>query len=221
VARILCIETATHLCSVALCTDEAVPIARDAEDREHFIHAERLNTMVDEVMKSAGRSLRELDAVAVGIGPGSYTGLRIGLSAAKGFCYGLGIPIIGIGTLDTLDQVLRSVHPGPGDGAFLHSMIDARRMEVFTGDPVRSLVLDEGLDRYAGSSTPARCLRRWGRQGRRSVEAACTHRARSQHQALGKEHGADRSGTFRDRQASIELAYLVPMYGKEARVTGV
>ena len=83
---ILALETATKLCSVAVGRAGEVLALREVDDAQ-LRHAERLNVLVDEVMREAGLSLREIDAVAVGTGPGSYTGLRIGLSVAKGFCY--------------------------------------------------------------------------------------------------------------------------------------
>ncbi|MBK7084922.1 MAG: tRNA (adenosine(37)-N6)-threonylcarbamoyltransferase complex dimerization subunit type 1 TsaB [Flavobacteriales bacterium] len=94
-ALILCLETATHLCSVALVRDGRVVAERNEEGAGH-IHAERLHVLVQQVMVQAMVAFDRLNAVAVGIGPGSYTGLRIGVSAAKGYCHALGIPIIGI-----------------------------------------------------------------------------------------------------------------------------
>lgn len=146
---ILAIETATKLCSVALGRNGQL-LAICEIDSEKLAHAEKVNVFIAEVMQEAGLSLKDLDAVAVGIGPGSYTGLRIGLSAAKGLCFALDKPIIGISTLVTLVQAVRMAR-GPLEGA-LWPMIDARRMEVFAqaydpdGEPLTDaapLILDE------------------------------------------------------------------------------
>lgn len=219
-ARILCIETATHLCSVALADGGRLLAERDAEERDRFIHAERLNGMVDEVMKEAGLAMRELDAVAVGIGPGSYTGLRIGLSAAKGFCYALRIPIIGIGTLDTLAAAFRMTDDGRGsaDLGILHPMIDARRMEVFTGDPPRPVVLDEG---WIASRDPARTHLVFGDGADKAADLWRSHPAIIHVPGI-KPWARAMAPIAMARSAEKrfdDLAYLVPNYGKEARVT--
>lgn len=125
---LLTIETATKLCSVALGRGEQLLAIREI-DSEKLAHAEKVNVFIAEVMEGAGLPLTDLDAVAVGIGPGSYTGLRIGLSAAKGLCYALDKPIIGLSTLGTLVAAARQQY-GPFTGT-LWPMIDARRMEVF------------------------------------------------------------------------------------------
>ncbi len=123
-AYILCLETATTNCSVALANKGVILAAK--EDYNHtYSHAERLHLFIEDVMKEAGIGLSDLDAVAVSKGPGSYTGLRIGVSAAKGLCYALGIPLISIGTLRSLAHQIESKN------GFIVPMIDARRMEVY------------------------------------------------------------------------------------------
>ena len=98
---------------------------------EAFVHAEQLHVLVEEVLKKAGANFSDLTAIRVGRGPGSYTGLRIGVSAAKGFSYALGIPLYSAGTLDVLAFRARLTHPiQPGDAII--PVIDARRMEVYT-----------------------------------------------------------------------------------------
>src|SRR5690554_6692450 len=126
---ILAIETATKLCSVAVGRGGLVLASRDLETPK-LAHAEKVNVFIAEVMAEAGLPLHALDAVAVGTGPGSYTGLRIGLSAAKGLCFALDKPIIGLSTLATLVAAARDRVPTLS-GTLL-PMIDARRMEVFT-----------------------------------------------------------------------------------------
>lgn len=132
--RILCIETATKICSVALSHANGKLLGL-AEDNSGFAHAEKLTVMIDELLKKHKIEFRQLDAVAVSCGPGSYTGLRIGMSAAKGFCYALNIPLITSSTLkimaagalqlpDVQNLLLQK-------NVLLCPMLDARRMEVY------------------------------------------------------------------------------------------
>jgi tRNA threonylcarbamoyladenosine biosynthesis protein TsaB len=124
---ILNIETSTTLCSVSLA--EAGKLIASKEVNEGFTHAENLHVFVDEVLKKSGKSVKDLKAVAVGCGPGSYTGLRIGVSAAKGFAYALNIPLISVNTLQTMAGM--AVTKNKSDVLFC-PMLDARRMEVYT-----------------------------------------------------------------------------------------
>jgi len=133
---ILNIETATPLCSVSLAFDGRVTVQR--ETLEEKAHAARLTVFIEEILKEQGLKISDLDAVAVGKGPGSYTGLRIGVSTAKGLCYGANLHLISIGTLKTLFyQVITGseIQAEPAEkyeNALFCPMIDARRMEVFT-----------------------------------------------------------------------------------------
>lgn len=128
-AIILNIETSGNICSVALTKDGGVDF--QLEDTEGMKHAERLAPFIEKCMEELRRKGETLDAVAVSIGPGSYTGLRIGLSAAKGLAYSLGIPLIGVDTLKILavKAMFRSMD-WEGD-ELLVPMLDARRMEVY------------------------------------------------------------------------------------------
>ena len=133
---ILCIETGTDICSVGLARDgELISLRESDEGRDH---AKRLGVFVDELLRETGVMPDELDAVAVGKGPGSYTGLRIGVSFAKGLCYGLQIPLIAVCSLDALAEVaIEDYEAGildveAWDEATLCPMVDARRMEVYT-----------------------------------------------------------------------------------------
>ena len=146
-AYLLHLETATEVCSVALSRDDRLLATREVLDR--FRHAERLTLLIREVCAEGGIALGQLDAVAVSDGPGSYTGLRIGVSTAKGLCYALEIPLIAVDTLGAMAFALRD-RLGPQDRCY--PMIDARRMEVYTagydhrGDkvaPLRAEILDE------------------------------------------------------------------------------
>jgi len=129
-ALILNIETATRACSVALSSGGLVLCVK--ESLEKNAHSSKLTVFIEEVMREAGKSFAELDAVAVSKGPGSYTGLRIGVSTAKGICYGIDRPLIAIGTLEAMAKGLESPGtPAPGTPALFCPMIDARRMEVY------------------------------------------------------------------------------------------
>ena len=139
---ILCLETSTAVCSVSLVNNGNVIALRESLDGQN--HAEKITIFIDEVMKEAGVAYKDLDAVATSMGPGSYTGLRIGVSAAKGLCYAMEKPLIAIDTLaamaegfkDAETQRRRDAKSTVGvDSQFstiLCPMIDARRMEVYT-----------------------------------------------------------------------------------------
>jgi tRNA threonylcarbamoyladenosine biosynthesis protein TsaB len=122
---ILNIETATKNCSVALAKDGKTILCKEIAE-EGYSHAERLHVFIEAIIEEAGIALQDLSAIAVSQGPGSYTGLRIGVSAAKGLCYALDIPLIAVDTLQALaSQVTIS-------SGLIIPMIDARRMEVYS-----------------------------------------------------------------------------------------
>ena len=129
-ANILNIETSTEVCSVALTSDGMVLEHR--EDYEGRNHALLLSGFIEEMMQYATPRGIKIDAVAVSIGPGSYTGLRIGLSEAKGLCFGLDVPLIGIDTLKIL-VVATMFGNYIDENSYYVPTIDARRMEVFAG----------------------------------------------------------------------------------------
>jgi tRNA threonylcarbamoyladenosine biosynthesis protein TsaB len=127
---ILQLETATAMCSVALAADGELLALKELNERN--IHASQITLFIDEVMKVAGASYKELDAISISKGPGSYTGLRIGVSTAKGLCYALDVPLISVNTLEAMASGLLHQHPEVTPGTLLCPMIDARRMEVYT-----------------------------------------------------------------------------------------
>jgi tRNA threonylcarbamoyladenosine biosynthesis protein TsaB len=144
---ILHIETATKVCSVSLSSDGELVQIREFKD-EGYSHGEQLTILIQNVLEQQGITAESLSAVSVSAGPGSYTGLRIGVSTAKGLCYALNIPLISIGTLESMAEVARVAYPDSS----LCPMIDARRMEVFSLitnfeedilKPVSADVLDE------------------------------------------------------------------------------
>lgn len=126
--RIILIETSTALCSVALAEDGAIVSYRDSSAPK--AHASLTAVFIQEMLSERGLALADCDAVCVSMGPGSYTGLRVGVSTAKGLCFGSGKPLLAVGTLDTL-VVQAASHPS-GNYRYIIPMIDARRMEVYT-----------------------------------------------------------------------------------------
>ena len=136
-ALILSIETGTDVCSVALANDGELMALRESDEGRD--HARKVAVFVDELLRETGVQPHDLDAIAVGKGPGSYTGLRIGVSFAKGMCYALDIPLLAVGSLDALTEVAREdydagiidVEEEAWTTARLCPMVDARRMEVY------------------------------------------------------------------------------------------
>ena len=129
---ILCLETSTAVCSVALVDNGNVVALRESLDGQN--HAEKITIFIDEVMKEAGVAYKDLDAIATSMGPGSYTGLRIGVSTAKGLCYAMEKPLIAVDTLAAMAHGFnrqRTTDNGQ-QACVLCPMIDARRMEVYS-----------------------------------------------------------------------------------------
>ena len=122
---ILNIETATKNCSVSLAKNGETILCREIAE-QGYSHAEKLHVFIEEILKETNVTVQDLKAIAVSKGPGSYTGLRIGVSTAKGLCYALGIPLISVDTLQVLAKKV-SVENG-----LIVPMIDARRMEVYS-----------------------------------------------------------------------------------------
>jgi tRNA threonylcarbamoyladenosine biosynthesis protein TsaB len=131
-ALILNLETATKVCSVSLAQNGAELFTKEIST-EQFSHAENLNVFIEDVMKSAQKNLDELDAIAVSEGPGSYTGLRIGTSTAKGLCYALDKPLIAINSLKSLAALVQT------ECDLICPMFDAMRMEVYAATFDKSL----------------------------------------------------------------------------------
>lgn len=145
---ILCLETATKNCSVALV--DATGIVGALEERgDKFVHGERLHMLIKDILVQYAVLPNQIEAVCVGKGPGSYTGLRIGVSAAKGLCYAWNIPLLSVSTLECFDFPVTSI------GDVVISVLDARRDEVYAQvwenisgtlspvDTVKAVILDE------------------------------------------------------------------------------
>lgn len=143
--NVLCIETTTTNCSVSIAQDGKT-VALLEENRENYSHSENLHGFIAKALDQAKISKSHLDAVAVSRGPGSYTGLRIGVSAAKGLCFALDIPLISIDTLHAFAfQVIEDID-------YIIPMLDARRMEVYSCvfdnnknklEDIKAVILDE------------------------------------------------------------------------------
>jgi tRNA threonylcarbamoyladenosine biosynthesis protein TsaB len=149
---ILHIETSTKACSVAIAEGGHL-LASNFRLFEGYAHAETLNPMILSAMKEAKRNFKDLEAVAVSSGPGSYTGLRIGISSANGFCYGLEIPLIAVSSLEII-AVAGKNYEGKHENAVLVPMMDARRMEVYSAtfdkdlkrlDNDKAIIVDENF----------------------------------------------------------------------------
>ena len=214
-AAILCLETSTKMCSVALSTSEGVTAFRNHRE-EGYSHAEKLNVLIQEVLDETGIIARELDAVAVAKGPGSFTGLRIGVSAAKGLAYAWDLPLLTCTSLEALVDGARA------DGAasqIIVGMLDARRMEVYTqefeGDQNASSVRSEVVDvdsfahlheytvHFCGDGA-LKCAELLARDGWTFAERF--PEARHMHARMQHAYAADR---FED------LAYFEPFYLKD------
>lgn len=150
-ALILLLETATAVCSVGLARDGVLLSLRETD--EGLVHGELLAPFIQEMLQSTGHRPADLAAVAVSTGPGSYTGLRVGLSTAKGIALGAGIPLIALPTLNLLAAAVRRSHPD----SWIMPAIDARRQEVYAAlyDPDGEEVLAPApvvLDQVTGRS---------------------------------------------------------------------
>ena len=121
---ILCLETATTNCSVGIAKDGGILSIRE-DNSKGYSHAEKLHIFIQECLQEANLEMKDLDAVAVSKGPGSYTGLRIGVSAAKGIAFSIDIPLLSVPTLEVLAHVVKNPE------GLIIPMIDARRMEVY------------------------------------------------------------------------------------------
>ena len=153
---ILSIETSTEVCSVAIHNQEL--LIAEKESVEAYSHAELLAPLIEEILKDNNISRKELTAIAVSAGPGSYTGLRIGISTAKGLCYALDIPLITIGTLESMLESIKDNNVSN----LLCPMLDARRMEVYClladgkhsiFEPTHAKIIDESsFSDYLNSS---------------------------------------------------------------------
>ena len=224
-ALILSIETGTDICSVALANDGELMALRESDEGRD--HAKKVALFVDELLRETGVQPADLDAIAVGKGPGSYTGLRIGVSFAKGMCYALNIPLISVGSLDALSEVAREdfdagildIEDEEWSAARLCPMVDARRMEVYTqifdneckplSDVVAEVVTEESFKTWREGGQ----LVIFGNGAQKCAEvlsdAICVGVSPSARGIVRLAEQAFNDGKFED------LAYFEPFYLKE------
>lgn len=222
-AVILNIETSTDVCSVALTADGMVICHR--ENFEGHNHAALLSGFIKDCLDHAAGHDMRLDAVAVSIGPGSYTGLRIGLSEAKGLCYALQIPLIGVPSLKIMAVAVMFGHDLKGDELFV-PMMDARRMEVYTAvydfslrEVVAPVPLVLELDSYGDMPGDGDVLF-FGNGSDKAKGVISNSRARfiSGIKPLAVDMTALSEQTYM-RRDFLDLAYCVPVYLKEFQAT--
>lgn len=227
-ALILCIETGTDICSVGIAKDgELLSLRESDEGRDH---ARKVGLFVDELLRETGIAPDELDAVAVGKGPGSYTGLRIGVSFAKGLCYGLQIPLLAVGSLDALTEVAREdyeagiIRVDDWDRALLCPMVDARRMEVYAqvfdgeGHPLSEVSAEVvGPESFARFRSEGRPFVIFGNGARKCVEVLPDARlVEVTPSARGLARLAQQAF---DEGRREDVAYFEPFYLKDFVVT--
>ncbi|PQB05129.1 tRNA (adenosine(37)-N6)-threonylcarbamoyltransferase complex dimerization subunit type 1 TsaB [Aureitalea marina] len=212
--RILCLETASTNCSVALSVDGSVAAFKEDNGR-NYSHSESLHVFIEQMLDQAGVSLSELGAIAVSKGPGSYTGLRIGVSAAKGLCFSLDIPLIAIPTLDNLAMQVDA------EGLIV-PMLDARRMEVYTAvydqdhqilEPTRAQVL--GGDSFSDQLEKGKMTFLGG--GAVKFKEICEHPNAVFNTELqpSARAMASKAQKFFDSERFEDVAYFEPYYLKD------
>lgn len=217
---ILNIETSTNVCSVALSEDGACIFSQ--EDHSGPNHGERLGTFVDEALSFADSHAIPVDAVAVSSGPGSYTGLRIGTSMAKGICYGTDIKLIAVPTLELLCVPVLLHHEEIEENALLIPMLDARRMEVYAQvfdralheiRPIQADIVDENTYKKYLDERPVYFF---GNGAEKCMEIINHPNA---HLIKGIEPLAKNMLPLAEKRMAMEkyedVAYFVPMYLKD------
>ena len=216
-ARILSIETSTSICSVAI--HERGELRAVSEIKEPGAHAEKLLDLVDAAMKQAELRMSDLDAVAVSQGPGSYTGLRIGVSTAKGIAYALDIPLIGINTLQAMaaSQLINQ-------GEFVVAVLDARRKEVYTqtfGDSlqeissIEAVVLEEGVFASVLEKGKVYFVGDGADKVKEEIQHSNAFFPENWEQSLSAKNMGQLAFEKFARQDWEDLAYFVPNYLKE------
>jgi tRNA threonylcarbamoyladenosine biosynthesis protein TsaB len=213
-AFILNIDSSAETASVCLSKDGTALLLKKNEMQKD--HAAWLHVAIKEMMDEAGYELSAIDAVAVTIGPGSYTGLRVGLSAAKGFCYALDKPLITVNTLLVMASALKNE---PAE--FLCPMIDARRMEVFTAiytkdlaevKPPMALIMDENSFKEELQSNTI-CFS--GSGSKKLKEIIENQNARFSDEKLDAADLAALAEPLFEKKQFADIAYTEPLYLKE------
>ena len=217
--RILLIETSTSLCSVALAVDGRVAAMR--ESTEPRAHASLTAPFIQEILGETGLCAADLDAVCVSAGPGSYTGLRVGVSTAKGICFAAGVPLLSVGTLELLVHQACAEDLLPEGCRYVIPMIDARRMEVYTAvftpqgqqlTEVEPRVIDGDSFRAEREAGPVLCIGDGAEKCREALAGPDVHFVQECPRAaamLAPATTAFEAGEFRD------VAYFEPFYLKD------
>ncbi|NBB89436.1 MAG: tRNA (adenosine(37)-N6)-threonylcarbamoyltransferase complex dimerization subunit type 1 TsaB [Bacteroidetes bacterium] len=217
------IETGTNICSVALFEQDKVIELREAEGR---VHSEKTAVYLKQCLDAAGLKPSDIAAVGVSIGPGSYTGLRVGLSIAKGFCYGLDIPLLAIDSLEILAAgSIQAI--GPERQGIHCPMIDARRMEVYAAlyaeegkeiIPARSLILEsQGWKSLLGNHSPV-FLSGDGASKAMTVDEIAARAVNSGVRASAQHMGGLLWKAW-SAQNWASIAYTTPKYLKKPNIT--
>jgi tRNA threonylcarbamoyladenosine biosynthesis protein TsaB len=220
-SKILCIETATEICSVSL-SHNGKTIAL-AETDQGFSHAANLTILIQKCLNEASLTLNALDAVALSQGPGSYTGLRIGVSVAKGICYALDKQLIAIDTLEALAWACANEEK---QDAHYCSMIDARRMEVYTArynlqgeeeHSVSALIVEESAfeDIFAKEETIIFC----GNGAEKCKPILTSPFAKFSPIVCSAKHLSFLAKKYFDESKFCDLAYFSPLYYKSPNIT--
>ena len=213
---ILNIDTALDTASVCLSKDnELLQITVNENQKEHAMW---LHTAIADILQKSGHTINELQAVAVSIGPGSYTGLRVGLASAKGFCYALNIPLIAISTLKMIAVAVKEEATGVN---LICPMIDARRMEVFTNlydqlltekNTARAMIIDENsFSAMLGSNRILFC----GNGSKKLQKIITSPNALFSNTIANASHLAQLSFSCFQNKEFASLAYIEPSYIKE------
>ncbi|TGD58348.1 tRNA (adenosine(37)-N6)-threonylcarbamoyltransferase complex dimerization subunit type 1 TsaB [Flavobacterium humi] len=216
---ILSIETATRNCSVALSQNGETIACREISE-DGYSHAEKLHVFIEEIVKENNIRFQDLSAIAVSQGPGSYTGLRIGVSAAKGLCYSLGIPLIAIDTLETLAKQLTVT-----EGVII-PMLDARRMECYTAvfnskhEKIRA-VASEIIDEHSFSDISG--IIHFIGDGASKCKSVLTDPKFAFHDAIVFPSAKDMGVLAYEKHKksdTVDVAYFEPFYLKDFMMTG-
>ena len=218
-ARILLIETSTARLSVALAENGAVVASRESDEAR--THAAQTAPFLRSLLDETGLGVKDCDAVCVSKGPGSYTGLRVGVSTAKGLCFGAGIPLLSVGTLDALVCQARLEGLLTADCRYVVPMIDARRMEVYTAlfrpdgtqlSPVEPRVIDGSSFAEALGEGPVLFIGDGAEKCRPALSSPNAHFAQCFPRAASMAPLAE--AAFHEKRFE-DIAYFEPFYLKE------
>ncbi len=218
---ILQLETSTEVCSVAISNDGK--LVAISESHVHNSHSEIITTLIENCLSESGLTLHQVNAIAISDGPGSYTSLRVGTATAKGLCYGLGIPLIAIDSLQILAAGVDQAQIGAGDAII--PMIDARRMEVYTSVFNKELnktletkahILDENsLNVLTAAATVHLC----GTGATKFFEHYPSSRLHLHHIQTSAAYMGELALKKYQAKEYVDTAYYVPNYFKAPNIT--